>query len=182
MVSNVAVTVVFQSTPPARGATRRSWSWGHPRRDFNPRPPRGGRRFVIPFNAFNKKFQSTPPARGATLTLLSFNGISIFQSTPPARGATRNNTLVLSQTTNFNPRPLRGGATCTHWRTSWAACISIHAPREGGRQPSGDHHEAAGSISIHAPREGGRRAILMQELVYLTFQSTPPARGGDCFA
>ena len=102
----------FQSTPPARGATwqtqesrpQKSISIHAPReggdgssgsgksfatKNFNPRPPRGGRPAAIgiDFNAI--KFQSTPPARGATChffkkTLLR----KLFQSTPPARGAT----------------------------------------------------------------------------------------------
>ena len=80
----------FQSTPPARGATRISsnWRWlpsvsihapraGGDRHDrgnheqvhpcFNPRPPRGGRRRQAPkFRVAARQFQSTPPARGAT--------------------------------------------------------------------------------------------------------------------
>ena len=35
-------------------------------RDFNPRPPRGGRRHNMAFPISNILFQSTPPARGAT--------------------------------------------------------------------------------------------------------------------
>ena len=102
---------VFQSTPPARGATRKTqqrktWlsiSIHAPREggdmflrrgprfyfDFNPRPPRGGRPDVF--------FQATGP--------------DAFQSTPPARGATPRSPCG-------TPRP--------H--------ISIHAPREGGDQ------------------------------------------------
>ena len=55
-------------------------------------------------------FQSTPPARGATSVASSFQVmLQAFQSTPPARGAT----LI--------------------WLIrSRSACISIHAPREGG--------------------------------------------------
>ena len=103
--------VIFQSTPPARGATTTTRPLGATWKYFNPRPPRGGRR------AFNSVlegyliFQSTPPARGATSLVVdtsqykeisihapreggdqSLNGRFIvakgFQSTPPARGAT----------------------------------------------------------------------------------------------
>ena len=57
---------VFQSTPPARGATREVAS------------------------ALDKmeRFQSTPPARGATAVQVSGMHPVQFQSTPPARGAT----------------------------------------------------------------------------------------------
>ena len=106
---------LFQSTPPARGATtgfsRDKWltlisihapreggdplgryTTSTPQRNFNPRPPRGGRRWT--------------ETGGCT--------ISGFQSTPPARGATGLDICALH-----------------------AALISIHAPREGGDMPRG---------------------------------------------
>ena len=60
------ITVRFQSTPPARGATHHINDSGE-----------------------SQKFQSTPPARGATLCKQGTHwGNDRFQSTPPARGAT----------------------------------------------------------------------------------------------
>ena len=56
----------FQSTPPARGATTSSIRGHHKQNDFNPRPPRGGRRYTTPQYLKAMLFQSTPPARGAT--------------------------------------------------------------------------------------------------------------------
>ena len=58
---------LFQSTPPARGATALVGAdqigvLG----DFNPRPPRGGRRRGWGGSGGEIIFQSTPPARGAT--------------------------------------------------------------------------------------------------------------------
>ena len=145
---------IFQSTPPARGATLvLGWLW----RDFeyfNPRPPRGGRppgaptpigTFGISIHAPREggdvfflgklpqhcRFQSTPPARGATADTVTANKSILFQSTPPARGAT------------MMFRPLA--------QLMW---ISIHAPREGG-----DGDDPAGRLGD------------------VVFQSTPPARG-----
>ena len=147
---------IFQSTPPARGATRnRELSGEPPVQYFNPRPPRGGR--LIQSRQKNRiliLFQSTPPARGATHeTLTRMTRSQIFQSTPPARGATR--VFLVS-------RDLGG--------------ISIHAPREGG-----DSSLRLGSvmtvISIHAPREGGDAGLSPYAIATATFQSTPPARG-----
>ena len=99
--------------------------------DFNPRPPRGGRRSAVQAAAASTEFQSTPPARGATPILriilagvqfqstppargatfqaLKHCVIRTFQSTPPARGATAVDTLVPGTGTDFNPRPPRGG-------------------------------------------------------------------------
>ena len=57
---------VFQSTPPARGATARLRPWRCAASDFNPRPPRGGRPAAGPGSFRCLIFQSTPPARGAT--------------------------------------------------------------------------------------------------------------------
>ena len=138
--AGLRLTSLFQSTPPARGATRRPSSAGWtaagisihaPReggdggrqagdvqhQDFNPRPPRGGRRRWRRRKIFRRRFQSTPPARGATAGAVVHDrlpGISIhapreggdhlvhaaaspnglFQSTPPARGATSTNLPV----------------------------------------------------------------------------------------
>ena len=84
-----AKVLQFQSTPPARGATapprrrRRSQAY------FNPRPPRGGRLPVaLVALVIHQTFQSTPPARGATDSSSFCTRLRAFQSTPPARGAT----------------------------------------------------------------------------------------------
>ena len=125
--------VIFQSTPPARGATPFPDLEPLPAAHFNPRPPRGGRRYPAGTNIWRKLFQSTPPARGATVyfmaALLTSLGISIhapreggdqqnthsqqqdrlFQSTPPARGATVKHIERRCYADHFNPRPPRGG-------------------------------------------------------------------------
>ena len=99
----------FQSTPSARRATRRDGAAGarpnisiHALREegdgfvffhgaapfnFNPRPPRGGRRRAASSMIWSLSFQSTPSARRATL-----------RQGHPQRPVT-----------NFNPRPPRGG-------------------------------------------------------------------------
>ena len=100
----------FQSTPPARGATRRlvfgCWMMMH---DFNPRPPRGGRRWSGRPDNLHLYFNPRPP-RGGRL------------STPSGS----------SSRSNFNPRPPRGGRRCTLRNLLQVPSISIHAPREGG--------------------------------------------------
>ena len=124
--------IVFQSTPPARGATVPWTPW-----------PAG------------RQFQSTPPARGATwwsTRSTALNGISIhapreggdgddpagrlgdivFQSTPPARGATLVLGWLWRDFEYFNPRPPRGGRQQAQDKDFPRLVISIHAPREGG--------------------------------------------------
>ena len=57
---------IFQSTRPARGATLSRSTACASARDFNPRAPRGARRFEqFPIQTLSE-FQSTRPARGAT--------------------------------------------------------------------------------------------------------------------
>ena len=76
----------FQSTRPARGATRASSQGPYTISDFNPRAPRGARR----------KSPALPVS------------ISVFQSTRPARGATPISSMRIRESGNFNPRAPRG--------------------------------------------------------------------------
>ena len=57
---------LFLSTPSARRATRRAAPFLLSRRDFYPRPPRGGRPCPEAVAAYEKEFLSTPSARRAT--------------------------------------------------------------------------------------------------------------------
>ena len=125
--------LLFQSTPPARGATlfarvssdcygyfnprpreggdpQGKLSVSSPKSYFNPRPPRGGRRKPLrKCHKITSHFNPRPPRGGRLLLLLLASGSRTFQSTPPARGATlRNHNKVYLEK------------------------ISIHAPREGG--------------------------------------------------
>ena len=151
----MTLRVIFQSTPPARGATR-SYpviSWAEP------------------------LFQSTPPARGATVfmaALLTTLGISIHA---PREGG---DLMILRRgsrhISDFNPRPPRGGRPPRALATKLGIRISIHAPREGGDSaaypvPWNKY------ISIHAPREGGDTSPYGKISYTKLFQSTPPARG-----
>ncbi len=82
--------VLFQSTLPSRGATRRCVCVFVNNGDFNPRSPRGERRFYKKSRSWMILFQSTLPSRGATLLNSErFCPQVIFQSTLPSRGATK---------------------------------------------------------------------------------------------
>ena len=80
---------VFQSTRPARGATRR-------------------RIHITPPNWF----QSTRPARGATETLDLSSNLGRFQSTRPARGATRSTLSAADHFTVSIHAPRTGRDPC----------------------------------------------------------------------
>ena len=140
---------LFQSTPPARGATLQTPGGCPPSCEgISIHAPRegGDTHWHSPPSRLPRRFQSTPPARGATPIMAHRRPKNCeFQSTPPARGAT--------------------ATGCRPWSDT---CISIHAPRSD-RGP--------GEISIHAPREGGDEARGAQPPRPGSFQSTPPARG-----
>ena len=121
---------LFQSTLPARGATRvanatvddrhisihapRTGSDGIERRsegeegDFNPRSPHGERPRPFCRCSQIKRFQSTLPARGATKRRRKSVPAKSFQSTLPARGATSNRGNDAAGGRNFNPRSPHG--------------------------------------------------------------------------
>ena len=80
--------------------------------DFNPRPPRGGRRIF-------HYLQKLHPCN--------------FNPRPP-RGGRPHTPKSLTWNTNFNPRPPRGGRPPVKRLNFLRFYISIHAPREGGDQ------------------------------------------------
>ena len=99
---------LFQSTPPAWGATHLSHLTIHYQRisihaprvggdiegihadddevDFNPRPPRGGRPRKRVFVDMTQIFQSTPPAWGATKNTRRLIGIGLISIHAPRVG------------------------------------------------------------------------------------------------
>ena len=165
----------FQSTLPARGATRpKAHTWTLFKISIH--APRTGSDYTDE-NAemLLDEFQSTLPARGATRHKMAWNLIRRFQSTLPARGATLYYTHAQNQVRHFNPRSPHGerlaqgyqinpttifqstlparGATFVGQSRGSCSNISIHAPRTGS-DPLGriQHHRR--EISIHAPRTG----------------------------
>ena len=149
-----AIMNEFQSTPPARGATRSDVAGVAVLYNFNPRPPRGGRPLQTNFYGQAVYISIHAPREGGDDLRAAARrpvGISIhapreggdrvpsfstvsrmsFQSTPPARGATTSRRYNICSY-RFQSTPPARGATLP--RRHWARCrgISIHAPREGG--------------------------------------------------
>ena len=169
---------LFQSTPPARGATYHGGSPHAAHHDFNPRPPRGGRRkteigaqtlYVISIHAPREGGDTTTEHHGTN------SGISIHA-------------------------PREGGDVKHFFGISGHFVISIHAPREGGdavapslpspsKRPFQSTPPARGATSLHLltprvatdfnprPPRGGRLAVSSIWWATMRFQSTPPARG-----
>ena len=109
-VDFLAAGFEFQSTPPARGATKLPVVARRVVTYFNPRPPRGGRQSgKIEKTHFIMDFNPRPPRGGRPLLC----------SPAPAHN-------------HFNPRPPRGGRLRFARSSVHPSSISIHAPREGG--------------------------------------------------
>ena len=165
----------FQSTLPARGATRtikksckNIWISIHAPRTgsdrcnhyagnagkyFNPRSPHGERLIDALTAQRIEAFQSTLPARGATAPSCVENVPKLFQSTLPARGAT---------------------LLCYHF--SRRKGISIHAPRTGSDNGASRGTDKAGNFNPRSPH-GERHAVERFYALSPAFQSTLPARG-----
>ena len=148
----------FQSTLPARGATRKAiregkiqvlisihaprtgsdQGAGHPApagRDFNPRSPHGERRKLCAVSVQGQEFQSTLPARGATC------------ATCWTAGSGR----------NFNPRSPHGERPTSVLNFFRSQEISIHAPRTGSDSRSCTPGRKGNNFNPRSPH-GERRS------------------------
>ena len=100
---------LFQSTPPARGATINNHIVVNPCR-----------------------FQSTPPARGATIIAIGVPKLFYISIHAPREGGDDHGIVVVEVDDKFQSTPPARGATFFCQVHSQGFAISIHAPREGG--------------------------------------------------
>ncbi len=147
-------TNVFQSTLPARGATRRS----------------------TPTSSRWKRFQSTLPARGATMSRRQCRPLKVFQSTLPARGATAPAGCSGGSGWYFNPRSPHGERPTSSWAMAAHKRFQSTLPARGATGQAAAYFRDD-RISIHAPRTGSDEKCLRTGTTTLLFQSTLPARG-----
>ena len=146
---------LFQSTPPARGATLR---------------PLTEELFAdISIHA---------PTRGATTVGGGEGAATMISIHAPREGGDNGHLAAFLKRVDFNPRPPReGGDLSLNLHLTAERRISIHAPPRGGRPTGISPPSSNVSISIHAPPRGGRR---LGEGLYLflhDFNPRPPARG-----
>ena len=120
----------FQSTLPARGATKDGVAYStpifisiHAPRTGSDDSPRTESRAAL--------FQSTLPARGATTIATALRNAVAFQSTLPARGATTIATALRNAVAFQSTLPARGATAVFTAHTREGYIISIHAPRTG---------------------------------------------------
>ena len=199
MPCNVSVRGAFQLTPSARRATAAGGFQPRHEKDFNPRPPRGGRRGdrergalqrQISINALRKEgdlmvserpslwwqFQSTPSARRATIAKIreqDTDSISIHALREEGDAASAMTPL---HTGHFNPRSPWGERPKVPSTPSLALSYFNPRPPRGGRPGHSFDHFRVVQISIHALREEGDLRFNFRWSMLAKFQSTPSAR------
>ena len=143
----------FQSTLPARGATRNS-------------PPDEGR----------TRFQSTLPARGATRGRVQDTSKRSFQSTLPARGATleAQRPRIVSVISIHAPRTGSDFIACSAFASSLLFQSTL--PARGATNALPGIPVTSGDFNPRSPH-GERRNFARVCYLHKKFQSTLPARG-----
>ena len=172
-----------------------TWSY------FNPRSPRGERRYLrsregnrrtISIHAPREgsdicsrnarkdaeEFQSTLPARGATRVKFVTAFEAVFQSTLPARGATTLTTAPKTPWSYFNPRSPRGERPSIPDNDFDDYVISIHAPREGSDSSLWTRSRGFSYFNPRSPR-GERPHRLKQRKDSRSISIHAPREGSD---
>ena len=129
----LSVVRVFQSTPPARGATAWPAAGSDSSSHFNPRPPRGGRRpDRCAASSRPERFQSTPPARGATAGAWRQRiSVPISIHAPREGGDASGMSARRRRSGHFNPRPPRGGRLGGGTTTNMGGVFQSTPPARG---------------------------------------------------
>ena len=141
---------MFQSTPPAWGATPASGNnalfWW-----FQSTPPAWGATFWA--DVFERPFNVSihAPRVGGDSSLSEAGGGTLVSIHAPRVGGDRSLSLAVVVESRFNPRPPRGGRReLLGWAIKEIRCFNPRPPR------------------------GGRRARCTSNTGCITFQSTPP--------
>ena len=166
----------FQSTLPARGATRPRVPES-PHRNFNPRSQHGERRRQRPKKKIKKSYFNPRSPHGERRGILSSptdeRRISIHA---PRTGSDFRRSVKGFPPKYFNPRSPHGERRRQEPLGTVCPEISIHAPSTGSDR--WDRPKTSGKgISIHAPRTGSDERIYQHLTFTHGFQSTLPARG-----
>ena len=167
---------IFQSTPPARGATP-----GRPVTlkiigNFNPRPPRGGRHALDRNGSILLYISIHAPREGGDSSSSSSKPRSLYFNPRPPRGGRHESRIRPCVNENFNPRPPRGGRPCTHGAGRLKGGFQSTPPARGATKSRRNHSKKL-NISIHAPREGGDGVSVCRFAISCYFNPRPP-RGG----
>ena len=129
----------------------------HQRKDFYPRPPRGGRRRAIGELASLGVFLSTPSARRATPTSSRKRGSQRYFYPRPPRGGRRTPKPIGRACPYFYPRPPRGGRL--GYQEAWAEYrifLSTPSARRATRSARNNRQRKYGFLSTPSARRATR--------------------------
>ena len=177
---SVAYDRDFNPRPPRGGRHGLSDSRLRDLLNFNPRPPRGGRPMANLFiYVADLTFQSTPPARGATAGRDRHFGRYPISIHAPREGGDCHMPKADNNNCRFQSTPPARGATRQGRREESIRCYFNPRPPRGGRREIGKWVQKAFEISIHAPREGGDDNHIPHQIEHSGISIHAPREGGD---
>ena len=142
---------------------------------FNPRPPRGGRPFVLWDIIIYYGFNPRPRAGGDTAIEKKLWHPKLVSIHAPARGATYDSSKDRDEANVSIHAPARG-ATLIKQRFQSVEGLFQSTPPRGGRLTDSQSGHSASHVSIHAPARGA--TILRQRAHLASYVSIhAPARG-----
>ena len=147
-------------------------------KDFNPRPPWGGRHQPATCGSRKARFQSTPSVGRATLRPLQRSPAPpAFQSTPSVGRATLRGFFTRTRLKKFQSTPSVGRATARGVVKVERVLYFNPRPPWGGRPGNSSSYSGHSDISIHALRGEGDsvNSVLVHRIAY--FNPRPPWGG-----
>ena len=177
----------FQSTLPARGATRRHRRSGRVARAcFNPRSRAGSDRRRVATPACGRLFRSTLPRGERRIVAARMPGVDSVSIHAPARGATpcdmspavsihapARGATVASACPSFDPRSRAGSDACAASRRCHRRTVSIHAPARGATRRARAVDRRSACFDPRS-RAGSDRGSRRQSQPPMQFRSTLP--------
>ena len=166
----------FQSTHPARGATVRGGRPGSHRKNFNPRTPRGVRLLQEQEAELEQVFQSTHPARGATHRHIQGRQYSKISIHAPREGCDSSGLTRCAISHVFqSTHPARGATVFWYQPHIPQFYFNPRTPR-GVRLPLFFLLKDSADFNPRTPRGVRQDAYITCDSAE-PFQSTHPARG-----
>ena len=172
--------IIFQSTLPARGATRRR-AFSYAIALFQSTLPARG---ATPYNRRllrRRRFQSTLPARGATQNARKLQKTCEISIHAPRTGSDGNDHGKSNCHLHFNPRSPHGERRDAGAKNPARCRFQSTLPARGATDWR-TRKQPQRVISIHAPRTGSDRDDAQIIAWCAEFQSTLPARGATTVA
>ena len=169
--------MTFQSTLPARGATRGSGDWQNDHQDFNPRSPHGERQNCPPLHQNRLQHFNPRSPHGERRKLMEqigrFYDISIHAprtGSDPADGIGKSLLLGFQSTL-----PARGATSQATWQRTGKSVFQSTLPARGATESETSFTPAAKFQSTLSARGATQAAAFQRRQT--AFQSTLPARG-----